>query len=50
MQKLCENKLDYPADKCGNLTAYEDIQDDVQREVTDYEAQLGLFALFPRLY
>ena len=49
MQKICQNKLNYTTDVCGNLTENEEIQDQVQRSVTDYEAQMQMLALTPRL-
>ena len=49
VQKICQNKLNYTTDACGNLTENEEIQDQVQRSVTDYEAQMQMLALTPRL-
>ena len=48
IEKICQNKLNYTAEDCGNLTFNEDIQDEVQRNVTDYESQQKMLALIPR--
>ena len=48
IEKICQNKLNYTAEVCGNLTFNEDIQDEVQRNVTDYESQQKMLALIPR--
>ena len=48
VEKICRNKLNYTEVICGNLSAYEDIQDDVQRSVTAYEADMQMLAFVPR--
>ena len=48
VEKICQNKLNYTAETCGNLSYFEDVQDDVQRDVTDYESQVKLWALAPK--
>ena len=35
---MCLNKHNYTGDICTNLSSYEDIEEEVQRSVTDYEA------------
>ena len=50
VQKMCQNKLNHTEAICGNLTDYDEIQDEVQREVTDYEAQMNMLALIPRCF
>ena len=47
---MCQNKLNHTEAICGNLTDYDEIQDEVQREVTDYEAQMNMLALIPRCF
>jgi len=49
VEKICRNKLNYTEVICGNLSAYEDIQDDVQRSVTAYEADMQMLAFVPRI-
>ena len=48
VEKICRNKLNYTEEICGNLSAFEDIQDDVQRSVTAYEADMQMLAFVPR--
>jgi len=49
VEKICRNKLNYTEEICGNLSAFEDIQDDVQRSVTAYEADMQMLAFVPRI-
>ena len=48
-QKICQNKLNFSDEVCGNLTQLEEIQQEVQRHVTDYEALYNISSIFPRL-
>ena len=49
-QKICQNKLNFTEDQCGNLTQLEEVQQEVQRQVTDYEALYNTISVVPRLY
>ena len=46
--KICNEKLDYNSTICDNLTNDKDILHEVQKDVTDYEAQYGILSLIPR--
>ena len=45
---MCQNKLNHTAEICDNLEEYDDIQADVQRSVTDYEALRGSLGIAPK--
>ena len=47
-QKICQNKLNFSEEVCGNLTQLEDTQHEVQRHVTDYEALYNTCSIVPR--
>ena len=47
VQKICQNKLNYTSEVCGNLTNDQPTLEEVQRHVTDYEALRGSLALAP---
>ena len=47
-EKICQNKLDYSAEVCANLTQLEDKQHEVQRHVTDYEALFKTLTIVPK--
>ena len=49
-QKICQNKLNFSEEDCGNLTQLENLQQEVQREVTDYEALYNAASILPRLH
>ena len=49
-QKICQNKLNFSEEVCGNLTHLEEIQQEVQRHVTDYEALFNIISVLPRWY
>ena len=46
---MCQNKLNYSPEICENLTNYEDIQTEVQKHVTDYEATYRSLTFAPKL-
>ena len=48
LDKMCQNKLQHPAEVCANLTHYPDVQDEVQRHVTDYEAVYRSVSVVPK--
>ena len=47
-QKICQNKLNFSEEVCGNLTQLEDTRHEVQRHVTDYEALYNTCSIVPR--
>ena len=49
-EKICQNKLNYSAEVCANLslTEFEDTQHEVQRHVTDYEALFKTLTIVPK--
>ena len=47
-EKICQNKLNYSAEVCANLTQLEDTQHEVQRHVTDYEALFKTLTIVPK--
>ena len=48
LDKICQNKLNYSSEICENLTNYEDIQKEVQKHVTDYEAMYKTWSFVPK--
>ena len=48
LDKICQNKLSYSSEICENLTNYEEIQKEVQKQVTDYEAFYSTWLFFPK--
>ena len=48
LDKMCQNKLNYSSEICENLTSYEDIQTEVQKHVTDYEANYRSITFAPK--
>ena len=46
--KICQNKLQLEAEVCGNLTGAEEVQQEVQRHVTDYEALFRSVSIVPK--
>ena len=48
MDKICQTKLNYSEEVCGNLTNHEEIQIIVQKHVTDYESLKNILGLAPR--
>ena len=48
LDKICQNKLNYSSEICENLTNYEDIQKEVQKYVTDYEAMYKTWSFVPK--
>ena len=49
LDKMCQNKLNYSPEICENLTNNEDIQTEVQKHVTDYEATYRSITFAPKL-
>merc|ERR1711953_1331093 len=49
IDKICQNKLNFTKEICANLSDYEDIQVDVQKHVTDYEALYSSISFVPKL-
>ena len=47
VEKICQNKLNFTSEICGNLTNNQEIQEEVQRHVTDYEALKSSLSLIP---
>ena len=47
-EKICQNKLNFSAEICANLTQLEDTQHEVQRHVTDYEALYKTSSIVPK--
>lgn len=47
-EKICQNKLNFSAEVCANLTQLEDTQHEVQRHVTDYEALFKTSSIVPK--
>lgn len=47
VEKICQNKLNFSSEVCGNLTNNQEIQEEVQRHVTDYEALKSSLSLIP---
>ena len=48
IEKICLNKLNYTSDVCENLLDHTDIQDEVQRHVTDFEAVKNSVSVVPK--
>ena len=48
LDKMCQNKLNYSSEICENLTSYEDIQTEVQKQVSDYEATYRSITFAPK--
>ena len=48
IDKICQNKLNYTAEVCANLTSLEDVQKTVQESVADYEAVYSTISFIPK--
>merc|ERR1712123_117691 len=48
IEKICQNKLNYTAEVCANLTNLEDTQTRVQENVADYEALYSTISFVPK--
>lgn len=48
IDKICESKLNQSNDICSNLTHHDDIEIEVQKHVTDYEALYSSISFGPK--
>ena len=48
IEKICQARLNYTAEVCGNLTNLEDTQKIVQESVADYEALYSTISFAPK--
>ena len=46
--KVCQNKLNYTADICDDLNNHTDVQTEVTKHVTDYEALYSTISFVPK--
>jgi len=49
IDKICESKLNQSNDICSNLTHHDDIEIEVQKHVTDYEALYSSISFGPKI-
>ena len=48
LEKMCRSKLNYTSEMCDTLAENPDIQDEVQRHVSDYEAVYRSICVVPK--
>ena len=48
LEKMCRSKLNYTSETCDTLAENPDIQDEVQRHVSDYEAVYRSICVVPK--
>ena len=46
--KVCQNKLNYTADICDDLRNHTDVETEVTKHVTDYEALYSTISFVPK--
>lgn len=49
LQKACLTKLNFTADVCENISDNDDVKDEIQKVVTDYESNVNYAAFAPRI-